>query len=119
MSALQVVRILLLEDDPTFAKLLQAQLRTLGAPRCEVVRVANLADATRKLATEHFDLILTDMGLPDSHGPKTVETLAQAAKGTPLVVLSGSDQAPPGWPFLRKGGVTPTELAQAIREAMG
>lgn len=107
-------RILLVEDDPTFAKLLQAQLRLLSSPRCETVRVATLAEARVSLANERFDAVLTDLGLPDSDGPDTVTALIAIARGAPVVVLSGSEDAPPGHAFLQKGGITPGDLARTL-----
>ncbi|HUR68756.1 MAG TPA: response regulator [Candidatus Thermoplasmatota archaeon] len=113
------MRVLLIEDDPTFAKLLQLQLRTLADPSCEVVLEASLSEARRRLARERFDVVFSDMGLPDSRGAKTIEAVAAAANGAPIIVLSGSDQAPPGRAFLRKGDVDPAQLAAAIRQAIG
>lgn len=113
------LRVLVVEDDPIFAKLLQMQLRTLEHPGCEVTREASLADAQRRLAAETFDAILTDLGLPDSQGADTVAALDDAGKGTPVIVLSGSDEAPPGRKFLRKGGIGPADLARILVEATG
>lgn len=94
-------------------------LRTLEDPRCEVVREATLADARRRLASERFDAIFSDLGLPDSHGAATIAALDDAGKGTPIVVLSGSDEAPPGRRFLRKGSIGPADLARVLKEAVG
>lgn len=107
-------RILLVEDDPTFAKLVQAQLRTLSAPRCETILVATLAEARARLTSERFDAVLTDLGLPDSNGAGTVAALVALARGAPVVVLSGSGSPPPGHAFLLKGGITPGDLARTL-----
>lgn len=114
-----MIRVLVVEDDPIFAKLVQVQLRTLGEPRCEVVHAASLAAARERLAGARFDVILTDLGLPDSQGPATADAIEAAAPGTPIVVLSGSEEPPRGRRFLLKGGIGAKELADALRAATG
>jgi CheY-like chemotaxis protein len=89
-------------------------LRTLDAPRCHTIHASDLAEARDLLANERFDVVLTDLGLPDSQGPETVEAIVHAARGVPVVVLSGSDDAPHGRAFLRKGEITPGDLARAL-----
>src|SRR5687768_7148678 len=66
------VRILLLEDDPLFADLLQTQLRRLPWAESRLEVAATLAEAREKLAAESFGLVLADLNLPDSYGLQTV-----------------------------------------------
>jgi sigma-B regulation protein RsbU (phosphoserine phosphatase) len=77
------------EDDADDALILREQLAE-GPARFEIVSVQRLADALGCLRTEPFDVILSDLSLPDSSGPDTVERLHEAANGLPVIVLSGA-----------------------------
>ncbi|MFK7985448.1 MAG: response regulator [Sandaracinaceae bacterium] len=90
MSALARIRVLLLEDEPMDAELVERQLRRSQGMRFDVQQVASLGDALTTLAEERFDVVLTDLALPDSFGSNTVMRLTDAAPLTPLVVFTSS-----------------------------
>jgi CheY-like chemotaxis protein len=82
------LRLLVVEDHVDTAELL-AEL--LGA-RGHTVRVANTASAALELsAAETFDIVLSDVGLPDSTGYELMEKLhaLYAMKGIALTGWSG------------------------------
>lgn len=85
-----VTRVLLLEDNPSDALLLEATLAE-ASPGYEVTHVERLTLGIARLTSGAFDIVLADLSLPDSHGVSTVEQLRQAAPDTPVVVLSGLD----------------------------
>lgn len=85
------IRLLLLEDDPADARLVQLMLRRLAAHRFSVVTVNRLADAVARLAAERFDVMLADLSLPDSAGLATLTALTAADPSLPVVVLTGND----------------------------
>jgi DNA-binding NtrC family response regulator len=76
-------RILVLDDEMVIRKALEEQLRRR---RFSVVGVATLADATRHLEKNDFDLVFLDVRLPDGDGTELLERLA-ASPGSPLVVM--------------------------------
>jgi len=41
--------------------------------------------------SEPFDIILLDLSLPDSQGPRTFSEVVKSAEGTPITILSGND----------------------------
>jgi PAS domain S-box-containing protein len=82
MSA-QPLRVLLIEDTPADAQLIQNILRS---PSFEVTPVERLSDALAVLRSTHVDVILLDLMLPDRHG---AETLHKQAAGIPIVVITG------------------------------
>ncbi len=55
--------------------------------RIECVSVESLFDGLRLLRERSFDLIVSDLVLPDSTGVATVRHLKQQAPGTPVIVL--------------------------------
>jgi signal transduction histidine kinase len=79
-------RILLVEDSDRDAFLVQTVLRNSAVV---VERVSSLNAALVALRSSSFDLILTDLGLPDSTGTGTVEALLDAAGVTPVIAITG------------------------------
>lgn len=82
-----VLRVLVLEDDPTDAIAVRREL----ADRFDVVVADTLAEALVRLTTPGRapDVIVTDLNLPDSSGPRTLEVLRETAPGIPIVVSTG------------------------------
>ncbi|MCA9051982.1 MAG: response regulator, partial [Planctomycetaceae bacterium] len=82
--------ILLVEDSPTDAGLINANLR-LGLGVVNVERVDRLADAVAALNREQFSVVLLDLNLPDSSGMDTFRQLSARSNATPIIVLSGME----------------------------
>jgi diguanylate cyclase (GGDEF)-like protein/PAS domain S-box-containing protein len=82
-------RILLVEDDPDDAELIQAYLAAAGRDRAGVLHARSLADGLRLLGRHEIGLTLLDLDLPDSRGFGTIERLRAAATG-PVIVISGN-----------------------------
>jgi two-component system, OmpR family, phosphate regulon response regulator PhoB len=75
--------LLVVEDEPQLRRLVSASLEPLGA---RVTAVATLTEANDALRTGSFDLVITDLGLPDGAGPSTVERLRTAE--LPVIVTT-------------------------------
>ena len=89
MSDTSIKRVLLVEDDRGFARLLREMFKEQDSPDTEVTHVETLADGLSHLAGNAVDIILLDPGLPDSQGIATVIRAHAAAPRVPLVVLTG------------------------------
>jgi signal transduction histidine kinase len=89
-SEIGEMRILLVEDSPSDAMLLQAELREV-APGCVVERASSLETARSALMAGAYDIVLLDLGLPDSDGLDTFRAIAEVALHTAIVVISGLD----------------------------
>lgn len=90
------IRVLFLEDDAIAAKVGSHLFTTLG---CEVEIVSNAQDALSLLNQDNFDLIISDMGLPNMSGDEFAllwryrETIKQQPP-IPIIALSGhADEA--------------------------
>ena len=82
-------RILLIEDNPGDARLIQETLREIQGRPFEAESAPTLAVGLQRLSNEAFDLLLLDLGLPDSQGS---ESLLKVRNGNPdlaIVVLTG------------------------------
>ncbi|RPI21665.1 MAG: response regulator [Acidobacteria bacterium] len=82
------VRVLLVEDSPSDAQLLQEHLLEVGFERFRVTHVERLQDALTRLSNEVFDVVLLDLTLPDSSGLDTFSRIHSQAPDIPLVVLT-------------------------------
>ncbi|MCF8034122.1 MAG: response regulator [Desulfarculaceae bacterium] len=99
-------RILLVEDNPGDARLVQEYLTESDDLRCEVQTADSLADGLSALDRKEFDLILADLGLPDSQGIATFHQLTEVALDTPVIILTGMDDTGLAMESLREGGRT-------------
>lgn len=68
-----------------------------------LVHVTRLDDALDHLDDEHVDVVLLDLGLPDSNGLDTLTTLVDAHPTAPVVVLTGLRDREVGIEALRQG----------------
>ncbi len=83
------IRVLLVEDDSEDAVLFQAMLLREAKNEFRLARVSRISEALQRLQDQEYDIILSDLGLPDSQGSPTYWSLKRAAPNLPVVVLSG------------------------------
>jgi PAS domain S-box-containing protein len=87
----KTIRVLLIEDNPDDAKLIRRKLARSGYGQFTVTPTTRLKEGLEYLARDGADLVLSDLGLPDSHGLDTVTKILCEAPHIPVVVLSGFD----------------------------
>jgi len=87
-SGASVVRILLIEDDADFASIVRHRLDASTGLAVRVDWVQTLREALARLERHPADLVLADLGLPDSAGLATLERLRSAGERL-IVVLTG------------------------------
>ncbi len=87
----EVLRILLVEDNPNDLWLSRRWLEKADPSGFEVQSAMTIADALRLLAEQAFDLAVLDLDLPDSTGLASLHRLLKSAPQLPIVVLTGSD----------------------------
>jgi signal transduction histidine kinase len=118
-----MTRVLLVEDNPGDARLIEELLRECSEPFA-VSHVKTLAEAIGRV--DVHDVALLDLTLPDASGITTVQRLAIAARALPIVVLTGNADDQLGiealsagaQDYLRKGEIVPALLAKALRYAI-
>jgi PAS domain S-box-containing protein len=103
MAETPEIKILLVEDSPTDARLLQQNLREVPGTLFTVTWVERLAEAITKLGEQTFDVGLLDLTLPDSSGPATYTRILEAFPGLPIVVLTGAADETAGTEAIRRG----------------
>lgn len=84
---LRPLTVLLVEDDAGDARLIAELLgRSPGEFRLE--HVDRLALGLERLGREGVDVVLLDLGLPDSHGSATLTAIRSAASVVPVIILT-------------------------------
>jgi len=76
---------LIVDDEPDIRELLAI---TLGRMQIDVVTAGNFATAVKCLGGERYDLVLTDMRLPDGDGLEIVEWIQAHRPGVPVAVIT-------------------------------
>ncbi len=83
-------RILLVEDDPEDALLVREMLNDAQDFPFEMENADSLSTALERLDKATPDVVLSDLGLPDSRGLDTFTRIQAQAPETPILVLTGS-----------------------------
>ncbi|QJR37355.1 response regulator [Gemmatimonas groenlandica] len=102
-SAAGRVAVLLVEDSPSDALLVRSSLAAKSTA-FELVHVTRLSDAAPLLAERRFDVIVTDLSLPDAQALEAVHALRRlSTHGEPIIVLTGNADGRSGEEALRSG----------------
>lgn len=84
------ITILLIEDNLGDVHLINELIHDTGAlDNIRVEQAFRLSTGIQRLGKGGIDLVLLDLGLPDSMGLDTLKKILPEAKGTPVVVLTG------------------------------
>ncbi|MDC6404503.1 MULTISPECIES: sigma-54-dependent transcriptional regulator [Maribacter] len=112
-------RILIIEDDTSFAKMLQ---RFLDKNGYEVLLSSTGADGSKQIKENKIDLILTDLRLPDLDG---IQLLTSTNKSIPVIVMTGYAEVQTAVEAMKKGAFdyvskpfTPDQILATIEKAL-
>lgn len=84
-------KILIIEDDPQITKILKLNLKLSGF---DTDNALTIKDAWSKITSDHFDLLLMDIGLPDGSGLDLCQKVRESGNDVPIVFLSAlTDEA--------------------------
>src|SRR5438105_1256063 len=120
------MRVLLIEDNPDDVLFVQEELAQAGRGDWAVESASLLSAGLTRLARGGVDVLLTDLGLPDSQGLDTLRRVREQAPELPIVVLTGTGDDALGLQavsegaqdYLYKGEVQGRALLRTIRFAM-
>ncbi len=85
------VRVLLIEDNPGDARLIREMLSEVKSPRFEFHHSSRLSEGLQRMANGDIDVLLLDLGLPDSQGLDTLKRAHQTAPQIPVIVVTNLD----------------------------
>lgn len=82
--------VLIIDDDPEFLFLLKMALEVFG--KFEVTRAEGGVQGTRLAKSRRYEIIITDLIMPDLDGEKVVREIRESKynRDTLLIVLSGN-----------------------------
>src|SRR5260221_7158414 len=121
------INVLLIEDSPEYASLV---LRWLSAEpntaEYGLVWTDSLGAALSRLKCGGIDLVLMDLGLPDSTGMETFTSVRSEVPNLPIIVLSGAESEALALQIIQAGAqdylvkpkCSPEHLVRSLRHAM-
>jgi len=122
----KILRILLIEDNPGDVRLIKEMLSESKMATFDVETADRLSSGLELIANNRFDVILLDLGLPDSQGLSTLTKLSEIKPEAPVIVLTGFKDESVGvqavkegaQDYLIKGQVDNNLLAHSIKYAI-
>jgi two-component system cell cycle sensor histidine kinase/response regulator CckA len=97
----QSIRSLLIEDNPGDARLIREVLR--DTPEIDIHTVDRLSIGVEYLSSNQTDVVLLDLGLPDSQGLDSLRTLSGVVPHLPVIVITGQEDEEIGRTAIRQG----------------
>jgi len=95
--------ILLIEDNPGDARLIQKYLKVSSKYVEELIHANRLRKGFDVLESKPVDAILLDLNLPDSHGEKTFDLIFEKFSHIPIIILTGIGDNEIATKVVRKG----------------
>jgi DNA-binding NtrC family response regulator len=122
----QHIKVLIIEDDEGDARLICRFLSKAENIYFDVERAELMSSGVDLLEKKNFDVILSDLGLPDSVGVETLVKLHGLYPDVPVIVLTGLDDEnvaliavqSGAQDYLVKGQIDTSQLVRSIRYAM-
>jgi len=119
-------KVLLIEDNPGDVRLIQEMLSQSAQDGCQLECADRLSKGLKRLGMGGIDLVLLDLGLPDSQGLDTFNKVHAQVPAVPIVLLTGLDDEmlavqavrQGAQDYLVKGDVNSTLLCRAVRYAV-
>jgi len=85
------IHVLLVEDSPADARLIQELLRESGGREVTIEHTDRVATALQRLNASRPDVLILDLRLPDSTGLATFRRIQAKTAAVPVIILSGLD----------------------------
>ncbi|OIN98905.1 hypothetical protein COS16_09355 [Candidatus Desantisbacteria bacterium CG02_land_8_20_14_3_00_49_13] len=83
------IKVLLVEDNPGDARLIQEMLKEVKDADFELEQASRISEAVKRVTGKGIDVILLDLSLPDSDGLDTFIRVSAKAGEIPIVVMTG------------------------------
>jgi signal transduction histidine kinase len=120
-----LVRVLLIEDDPVYVRFLQEMLRDIPGTPFLLLQADRLSSGLELLTRERVDVVLLDLMLPDSTMLDTLRHVLEHSPQVPVVVLTTLQDEQTGLSavqmgaqdYLYKGEMSSALLSRSLRYA--
>ena len=97
------ITILLIEDNPDDAALMGKVLSEAGRGQFELVWARSLSEGLERLGAGAVELVLLDLGLPDSRGQGAFDAVCRSSPEVPIVLLSNEDDETQALELVKRG----------------
>jgi DNA-binding NarL/FixJ family response regulator len=122
----QLIRLLLIEDSDIDAIMVRRWLARIPDVSFEISHAECLAQGLLLLDQSRFDVIISDLHLPDSYGIETFYSVKSQAVGIPLILLTSLERdeiacqsrLAGATDYLIKGKVDARQFSQVILQAL-
>jgi CheY-like chemotaxis protein len=119
--------VLLIEDSEEAMLLVRYSLQAYGDGRYHLKWVESLSEGLAQLSKGGVDIVLLDLGLPDSSWPSTLASVREKAPEVPVLVLTGDTRRETKFAaaaygmdeYLLKDQVSGAQLVRAVRTVIG
>lgn len=120
------IKVLIIEDNEEHAELIYRILSKAENIYFDTERAGLMSSGVDLLGKKNFDVILSDLGLPDSKGIETFETFHSLYPDIPVIVLTGLDNENTALgavqngaqDYLVKGRIDTRQLIRSIQYAI-
>ena len=118
--------VLLIEDSEEAMLLVRYSLQAFGDGRYRLKWVESLSEGLEQLSNGGVDIVLIDLGLPDSSGPSGLASVREAAPEVPVLVLTGDTREETEFAaaaygmdeYLVKNQVSGAQLVRAVHSSI-
>jgi len=117
-----MAQVLIIDDDPVILEVIGEILKTRGF---QVVAAPNGGAGIRELERDYYDLVLTDLVMPDVDGMQVLEHVVATTPKTTCIVLTGHGTIRSSVEAIKKGAfdyitkpITADELLVVIEKAL-
>jgi diguanylate cyclase (GGDEF)-like protein len=100
---IQSLRLLLVEDNDLDAMSITRVFQRSTVIQAQIERASSLREAIEKLDRSEFDVVLLDLGLPDSSGLESIQAIRERTTSVPIVVQTGDDRIETGFAAIEAG----------------
>ena len=97
------MHVLLVEDNPGDAELIAESLRSSTDVQFDIRNAYCLEEAMPYLKDDDINVVMLDLGLPDSFGLETLYSVREAAPNKPIVVITGNENEAVGLEAVKQG----------------
>jgi len=87
----EIIRVLLIEDNPRYDSTVRIMLDTVRGTRFDVVRVKGLSEGLQHLGKGGVDVVLLDRTVPNSQGINIIDKIYAQAPHVPIIVLAATE----------------------------
>ncbi len=85
MNTMKTIKILLVDDDPHMQRLISIFLKKNPF---ELDKTGNGRIALRKIETQTYDLIISDLQMPETDGIELIKRIRAKNRTTPIIIIS-------------------------------